>query len=155
MASNRQAITAATDLLLKSPPGEFKEVLNDIRHLLADESILNGTILATCREYNTEQMLQVPMPDADYATLITKHGEVGVYCFSRNCNVGDYCFFQQKPLSILFACLFLLSIIVAGVNWYKSFYFSPQMPSIKRLPMVNIGTHEVTRWFSSIISRRK
>ena len=74
MATVEQVIETATEFMLKSPPGELKEVVNDIRHLLADESILNSTILPTFREYNTEQMIQVPFQD--HAILITKEGEV-------------------------------------------------------------------------------
>lgn len=79
MATLEQVLATATDFMLKSPPGELKEVVNDIRHLLADESILNPTIFPTFREYNTEQMIQVPLPDKDYSILICKEGEVSAF----------------------------------------------------------------------------
>jgi len=75
MATVEQVIETATEFMLKSPPGELTEVVHDIRRLLADESILNSTILPTFREYNTEQMVQVPLQTHSF--LITKEGEIG------------------------------------------------------------------------------
>jgi len=77
MATIEQVVETATEFMLKSPPGELKEVVQDIRRLIADESILNSTIHPTFREYNTEQMLQVPLDNKGHAFLITKEGEVG------------------------------------------------------------------------------
>jgi capping protein alpha len=59
--------------LLQAPPGEFNEVVTDVRGLLQNDALLNRTALETFRKYNTEQMLQV----GDHKQhLITKHGEV-------------------------------------------------------------------------------
>jgi len=67
----------ANNFLLNSPPGEFVEVVHDVRHLLPNEQILNSTAAETFREYNTEQMVQVNSPNHKHQVLITKHGEVG------------------------------------------------------------------------------
>jgi len=60
-----------------SPPGEFNEVVADVKALLHDDSILNASASHTFRNYNTEQMLQVKSPGHDHEFLITTHGEVG------------------------------------------------------------------------------
>ena len=55
-----ELIGMANNFLLNAPPGEFMEVVTDVRGLLADqESIINDSAPATFHEYNTEQMIQV------------------------------------------------------------------------------------------------
>jgi len=75
-----ELIGMANNFLLNAPPGEFMEVVTDVRGLLADqESIINDSAPATFREYNTEQMIQVQ--NGDHLALVTKQGEV---------NTGEY-----------------------------------------------------------------
>jgi len=62
--------------LLNSPPGEFIEVVTDVRALLPNESMINESAPRTFREYNTEQMVQVDSPGNPHKVLITKYGEV-------------------------------------------------------------------------------
>jgi len=69
-------VEIVTGFLLNSPPGEFAEVVTDVRGLLSDESIINESAPSTFREYNTEQMLQVQSPGGSHKVLITKQGEV-------------------------------------------------------------------------------
>lgn len=66
----------ANGFLLSAPPGEFMEVVTDVRGLLRDDSIINDTAPATFREYNTDQMLQVNSPNGNHQVLITKFGEL-------------------------------------------------------------------------------
>jgi len=56
--TQEEIVEIVTNFLLHSPPGEFMEVVTDVRGLLTDESILNDSAPATFREYNTDQMLQ-------------------------------------------------------------------------------------------------
>jgi len=70
-------VEIVTGFLLNSPPGEFMEVVTDVRGLLSDESIINESAPSTFREYNTDQMLQVQSPGGNHKVLITKFGEVG------------------------------------------------------------------------------
>jgi capping protein alpha len=72
--SEEDMIQIANNFLLASPPGEFMEVVTDVRGLLPDDSLINDTAPITFREYNTEQMLQVYNGDRD--VLVSKHGEV-------------------------------------------------------------------------------
>jgi hypothetical protein len=62
MATQQDVLEIVTDFMLNAPPGEFLDVVHDIRGLLADETILNSTALPTFREYNTDQMIQVALP---------------------------------------------------------------------------------------------
>lgn len=71
-----EMIQIANSFLLASPPGEFMEVVTDLRGLLPDDSIINDSAPATFREWNTDQMLQVKSPNGDHEVLITKFGEV-------------------------------------------------------------------------------
>jgi len=61
---------------MNAPPGEYTEVLTDVRALLPEESLINESAPRTFREYNTEQMVQVESPGHDHKVLITKYGEV-------------------------------------------------------------------------------
>jgi len=71
-----EIIDIANNFLLSSPPGEFMEVVTDVRALLPNESLINESAPRTFREYNTEQMVQVDSPGKGHKVLITKYGEV-------------------------------------------------------------------------------
>eukprot|EP01098_Paradermamoeba_levis_P000284 TRINITY_DN1028_c0_g1_i1.p1 TRINITY_DN1028_c0_g1~~TRINITY_DN1028_c0_g1_i1.p1 ORF type:complete len:313 (-),score=80.29 TRINITY_DN1028_c0_g1_i1:126-974(-) len=62
--------------LLSSPPGEFMEVVTDVRGLLNDDALVNELAPSTFKEYNTDQMLAVDSPSGKGQILITKFGEV-------------------------------------------------------------------------------
>jgi len=72
-----ELVAICNKFLHHSPPGEFNEVVADVKALLHDDSILNASAAQTFRNYNTEQMLQVKSPGHDHEFLITTHGEVG------------------------------------------------------------------------------
>jgi len=57
--SNKEIVEIVPGFLLNSPPGEFMEVVTDVRGLLSDEAIINSSAPATFREYNTDQMVEV------------------------------------------------------------------------------------------------
>jgi len=73
--TEEEIIDIANNFLLNSPPGEFMEVVTDVRALLPNESLINESAPKTFREYNTEQMVQVDSPKG-HKVLITKYGEV-------------------------------------------------------------------------------
>jgi len=73
--TEQEIVEIANNFLLSSPPGEFMEVVTDVRALLPNETMINSTAARTFREYNTEQMLIVDSP-AKHKFLITKYGEV-------------------------------------------------------------------------------
>ncbi|KAF2075302.1 hypothetical protein CYY_003379 [Polysphondylium violaceum] len=74
MASNEELVQIATTFLLNAPPGEFMEVVSDVKALLPSESLLNATAADTFREYNTSQMIAVPTNKGK--ALITRVGEI-------------------------------------------------------------------------------
>jgi len=74
--TEKELIEIANNFLLNSPPGEFMEVVTDVRALLPNESMINESAPQTFREYNTEQMIQVESPGHAHKVLITKYGEV-------------------------------------------------------------------------------
>jgi len=96
--SKEEIVEIVTGFLLNSPPGEFMEVVTDIRGLLSDESIINDTAPSTFREYNTDQMLQVPSQGGNHKVLITKHGEVnpGEYLDPRGNQVISFDHIRQE-----------------------------------------------------------
>lgn len=96
--SDEELVQIATNFLLNAPPGEFMEVVTDVRALLPNESLLNNTAAETFREYNTEQMVQVNSPNNKHQVLITKHGEVadGEYLDPRGNQVILYDHIKQE-----------------------------------------------------------
>jgi len=74
--TTEEIIQIANSFLLAAPPGEFMEVVTDVRGLLSDDSLINDTAPATFREWNTDQMLQVKSPKGNHQVLISKFGEV-------------------------------------------------------------------------------
>jgi len=76
MASKDEIVQIANSFLLNAPPGEFMEVVTDVKALLPDKSMINESAPRTFREYNTEQMLQVDAPGGGHKVLISKYGEV-------------------------------------------------------------------------------
>jgi len=76
MATEEELVDIVNGFLLNSPPGEFMEVVTDVRALLPNESMINESAPRTFREYNTEQMIQVESPGHQHKVLITKYGEV-------------------------------------------------------------------------------
>jgi len=65
-----------TSFLLNAPPGEFMDVVTDVRGLLSDESVLNESAPNTFREYNTDQMLSVDSPGQAHKAIVCKDGEL-------------------------------------------------------------------------------
>jgi len=62
--------------LLSSPPGEFEDVLSDIRELVNDDELLNKGALDIFHTYNIDQLIPVDVPDKGYKSIICKYGEL-------------------------------------------------------------------------------
>jgi len=82
--------------LINAPPGEFHEVVTDVRNLLNDDALLNEIATETFKEYNTQQMLIVD--SGDHKILITKYGEVGLneYVDPKGGKVVTFDHFKQE-----------------------------------------------------------
>eukprot|EP01115_Flamella_aegyptia_P003460 TRINITY_DN16013_c0_g1_i1.p1 TRINITY_DN16013_c0_g1~~TRINITY_DN16013_c0_g1_i1.p1 ORF type:complete len:278 (+),score=82.31 TRINITY_DN16013_c0_g1_i1:136-969(+) len=96
--SEEEIVAIANNFLLSSPPGEFMEVVTDVRALLPNESLINESAPRTFREYNTEQMIQVESPGHNHKVLITKYGEVsdGEYLDPKGNQVVSYDHIKQQ-----------------------------------------------------------
>jgi len=96
--TTEELIDIANNFLLSSPPGEFMEVVTDVRALLPQESMINESAPRTFREYNTEQMVVVDSPGHSHKVLITKYGEVadGEYLDPRGNQVVTYDHIRQE-----------------------------------------------------------
>jgi len=96
--TQEEIVDIANNFLLNSPPGEFMEVVTDVRALLPNESWINESAPRTFREYNTEQMVQVESPGNSHKVLITKYGEVsdGEYLDPKGNQVISYDHIRQE-----------------------------------------------------------
>jgi len=94
-----ELVQIANSFLLAAPPGEFNEVVSDVRGLLQNDDLLNQNALETFRAYNTTQMVQVV--NGDHEVLITKYGEIGnnEYLDPRGGQVVTYDHIRQKITS--------------------------------------------------------
>jgi len=93
-----EIVEIVTGFLLNSPPGEFMEVVTDVRGLLKDETLLNSSAPATFRAYNTDQYLEVTAPGGSHKVLITADGEVnnGEYLDPRGNQVISFDHIRQE-----------------------------------------------------------
>ena len=64
-----EKLEIVTGFLLDAPPGEFNEVVTDVRTLLNNDALLNETFATTAQAYNTSHMVAVAIPDADHKVL--------------------------------------------------------------------------------------
>lgn len=74
--SDEERGSIARRLILQSPPGELMQVANDVRTLLGNDDIINAMALDVFREYNTDQMIAVNLPEASGQCLVTTAGAV-------------------------------------------------------------------------------
>jgi len=97
--TDEEIVDIANNFLLNSPPGEFMEVVTDVRALLPNESLINESAPRTFREYNTEQMVVVDAPGGKgHKVLVTKYGEVadGDYLDPKGHQVFHYDHIKQE-----------------------------------------------------------
>jgi len=74
--SAEEKLKIATKFMLNAPPGEFNEVVTDVRSLVNDDALLNRNALSTFRTYNTDQMISVSIAGNDSKVLVTTYGEI-------------------------------------------------------------------------------
>jgi capping protein alpha len=89
-----------TNFLLNAPPGEFHDVVSDVRNLLGgDDTVLNEVAPYAFKEYNTEQLLVVNVDGQK--TVISKHGELSAseYLAPRLGLVVSFDHFKQEVTS--------------------------------------------------------
>lgn len=71
-------VKIAAEFLKDSPPGEFHEVLNDVRNLIRDDVKLQAGIKHICREHNTSQFIVANLDEEDNSqkALVIEHAEM-------------------------------------------------------------------------------
>jgi len=72
--TTEELVQICKDFMLSAPPGEFLDVVADIRGILSDESIINDIVPTTFKQYNTDQMISTD--NGDHKVLICHQGEL-------------------------------------------------------------------------------
>ena len=77
--SNSEKVRIASDFILQTPPGEFKEVFNDVRILVSDDDLL--TTSEAFGQYNKDQLTPITLDGlteaAKYSCLVTDYNDLG------------------------------------------------------------------------------
>ncbi|KAI8926649.1 F-actin-capping protein subunit alpha [Entophlyctis helioformis] len=76
MSTEAERVAIAAGFLKDSPPGEINDVFNDVRALVANDSLLQESIPAAFEEHNAEQFATVTPPGKDYQVILGKHGHI-------------------------------------------------------------------------------
>jgi len=74
--SQEDVLRIVKHFLLSSPPGEFEDVLSDVRELVGDDDLLNKGALDIFRQYNIEQLIPVDVTDLGYKSILCKYAEI-------------------------------------------------------------------------------
>jgi len=70
--STEDKLRIVKHFLLSSPPGEFEDVLSDVRELVNDDELLNRGAFDIFHTYNVEQLIPVDVPNQNYKVLKKK-----------------------------------------------------------------------------------
>jgi capping protein alpha len=74
--TNDEKLRISRHFLLSSPPGEFEDVLSDVRELVGDDELLNQGAFEVFHTYNIEQLIPVEVPGAEYKVVLSKYSEI-------------------------------------------------------------------------------
>jgi capping protein alpha len=74
--TEEEKLRIANQFILNAPPGEFNEVVTDVRKILNDDALLNRTALQTFRQHNTENFATAAAADIPHKVMVTAHNEV-------------------------------------------------------------------------------
>lgn len=74
--SDSKKMEIVKQFLLHAPPGEFNEVLSDVRHLLNDDTLLKEQASCIFAQYRKSQLTPVHIDNSGHACLITDYNEL-------------------------------------------------------------------------------
>lgn len=66
-----QKLSIVKRLISEAPPGEFKEVVNDVRTLLNDDTLVQESLAESFAEYSRDQLVSVKIDNSEQECLIT------------------------------------------------------------------------------------
>jgi len=79
--ADSEKVKIVSNFIRSAPPGEFNEVFNDVRILLADDRLLKEEASGSFAEYDIEQFTPCKVSGADNLVLVTKHGNLNASQF--------------------------------------------------------------------------
>ncbi|KAL9653844.1 hypothetical protein ABK040_012905 [Willaertia magna] len=74
--STEDILRIVRHFLLSSPPGQFEDVLHDVRELVSNDDLINTGAYDIFRTYNIEQLIPVEVPEKNYKVILSKYNEM-------------------------------------------------------------------------------
>lgn len=73
----RNAAQMVSSFLLHAPPGEFPEVLDDVKGIVRDEQLVNEQVAKVLPKYNKTQLTPIKLEGSEYSIILSTFNEIG------------------------------------------------------------------------------